>query len=344
MPKVNVAATVPEEDEDTDLREDLEVDEDFDGEELPEAVIPPVVPSATKKMPDVERHARSMGWHPQDEYQGPPGKWVDAETFVKRGQEILPVLRDNNKRLLERTAKQDEQIAELRRNQIEQNQVLKELREIARTSNERGYERARSELKAQQREAVANGDTDRFEKVTDQIEEIEKTRAAITQTPPPASEPPKPPAPPPEVTAFISDNPWFNTDRILNQAMQNEHVLLREMKPGMPLEDNLAEAKEVVMKRFPEKFGGKPRSTVRTAAAVAQPSGGRQQSQNNRKDTTKIDSIEDPAERAAAKVAFARYKHQMSDYTEEEYMMGYSNPHNDVLSVLRTKKEARRGK
>lgn len=341
--KTNVISSVPE-DDDTDLREDLEVgDEEFDGEELPENVIPPVVPQPRNENAEIERRARNLGWHPKDEYLGPPGKWVDAATFIKRGEDILPVLRDNNKRLLERTDRQTTEIYELKKSLTEQSEVLKELREIARTSNDRGYARAVAELKSQQRDAVASADTEKFEKVTEQIEEIERARAT-TFAPAPKQPVPEKPSVAPEIEQFISENDWFTADTVLNQAMQNEHVLLRRMKPGLSLEDNLAEAKEAVMSRFPDKFGQPNGSkTPRRAAAVAQPSG-RPSSQNNKKDTTKIDSIEDPVDRAEAKAAFTKWKRQMPDYTEEEYMKNYMNPHSDILTDLRAKKEARRGK
>lgn len=346
--KTNVITSVPEPEEDTDLREDLEVDPPGDpNEDEPEEVPPPPQES------DVERRARGLGWHPKDEYLGPPGKWVDAETFVKRGQDILPVLRDNNKRLLDRTEKQTGEIAELKRSLSEQSQVLKELREIARTSNERGYERARSELKSQQRDAVANGDTDRFDKVSQQIEEIEKTRAiVIPPTPTPTSTQSQVA---PEIADFISRNSWFNSKPMLNKAMQGEHVRLRTENPDLSLEENLAEAKAAVVARFPEEFdeqeqGNKffPKNgsgtVIQRRATVAQPSG-RQQSTNNKRDMTKIESIDDPVDRAEAKNAYARFKRQMPDYTEAEYMKSWINPHGtDILADLRAKKEARRGK
>ena len=42
---------------------------------------------------DVEARARDMGWSPRDSWRGKAEDWIDAETFVKRGTEILPILR-----------------------------------------------------------------------------------------------------------------------------------------------------------------------------------------------------------------------------------------------------------
>src|SRR5258708_7320220 len=43
--------------------------------------------------------AMAEGWRPEEEYNG-KAPWVDAETFVKRGREINPILKKNNDRLL----------------------------------------------------------------------------------------------------------------------------------------------------------------------------------------------------------------------------------------------------
>jgi len=40
--------------------------------------------------------AKRQGWVPEEEFNGPEGKWVDAETFVKKGKEINALLRKDN--------------------------------------------------------------------------------------------------------------------------------------------------------------------------------------------------------------------------------------------------------
>jgi len=48
-----------------------------------------------------ETKAKAMGWSPKDEFRGDPDRWVDAETYVRRGEEFIPFLRANNKKLEE---------------------------------------------------------------------------------------------------------------------------------------------------------------------------------------------------------------------------------------------------
>ena len=55
---------------------------------------------------NTEQEARNLGWVPQEEFRGDPGKWVDAETFVERGHTIMPILKSNNKKLEEQLRSQ----------------------------------------------------------------------------------------------------------------------------------------------------------------------------------------------------------------------------------------------
>ncbi len=47
----------------------------------------------------IEQEAHNLGWVPLDQWRGDPEKWTDADTFVKRGKEIMPILRKNNEAL-----------------------------------------------------------------------------------------------------------------------------------------------------------------------------------------------------------------------------------------------------
>ena len=55
--------------------------------------------------PTLEDRAAQMGWVPVDKFRGDPAHWVDAETFVKKGEEVMPILRANNRRLEEKRRK-----------------------------------------------------------------------------------------------------------------------------------------------------------------------------------------------------------------------------------------------
>jgi hypothetical protein len=330
-------------------------DEGFEIEaEAPET---PEPTAEEKKLIAMETEARRMGWRPRDEYRGPPGQWRDAEEFLRRGQDILPIVRKDLQRERERNNNMESEIRALRTTVDEQKAVMDDLLKMARTASESGYRRAMEELNAQKRAAAQAGDVATVVSIDEKIEEIREERAASTvpvaQKPKEAAPAPaQKPAAPQEVVDFIADNPWFNTDTVLHKAMEAEHIALLEEAPGLSLEDNLRQAKDAVMARYPRKFGIDPakkppapveeeeeevtQQTPRRRTSVSAPSA---PATAQRQQKTGIASIEDPQERAVAQQAFARAKRMMPDLTESEWFSAYENPKVDVMEVRQTLKQ-----
>jgi hypothetical protein len=300
----------------------------------------------------VEARAREMGWKPLAEYRGPPGRWQPAADFIERGENILPIVRDQNRRLQERVGKLESEISCLRVTAQEQLDALKEMREMGRNADKRGYDRAMQEIKTKQRAAVAAGDTTAYDQLVEQAEALQDSRPVIrppTAAPPEPSRPPTaaPPALSATTRAFIAENPWFNTNKLLadtmvamHQEVLNERQATQESLSADPALDRelLEEAKQRVVERYPERFGVTPREpvpaparTARRAASVAQPTPSPAAPASAAAAT--INSIQDPADRAQAREAYNRMKRQLPDYTEAEYMALYADPHSDVLAM-----------
>lgn len=339
---------------DNDLPADAPYEPDAAGDDAPD-----VAEAA------VEARAREMGWKPLAQYRGPPGRWQPAADFVRRGEEELPIVRDRARRLEEKVNKLEGEISGLRLTAEEQLTVIKDLRDMGQRANQAGYDRAMKEIKANQRKAVEAGDTAAYDQLVEQAEALAESRpvaVAPAPVPPERQDPlpaPRAPALTPTTNAFIGENPWFSTDKLLSDTMvafHNEVLAERQVTQAAlnadPALDRelLEEAKGRVMERYPERFdpvidmarrAPTPRPTAprRRAASVAAPtptSGSQQQPSGT---SMKIDSIQDPAERAQAREAFTRTKRQMPDYTEAEYMALYSDPHGDVLA-LQTKRRS----
>ena len=117
---------------------------------------------------DYEAEARAHGWVPKDEFKGDPTRWTDAETFVKKADEVMPLLKKQNtalKRELEDVRKQ-----------------IKRASEHFSKSEERAYERALNDLKARQEKAVADGDVEAFRAVDKELDELRKDTAPKGKT------------------------------------------------------------------------------------------------------------------------------------------------------------------
>jgi len=93
---------------------------------------------------DYEAEARAHGWTSKEEFKGDPARWVDAETFAKRADEVMPFLQKQNKAL-------KREIDDLKRN-------MKQFADFSSKAEERAYNRALADLQARHDEAVESGD------------------------------------------------------------------------------------------------------------------------------------------------------------------------------------------
>ena len=320
---------------------------------VPEQDIPADIPADDVELPPadggdaeaaVEARAREMGWKPLAEYRGPPGRWQPAADFIERGENILPIVRDQNRRLTERVGKLEGEISGLRATAEEQLQIIKEQRELGRKADQRGYDRAMAELKSKQRQAVEAGDVTAYNQLVEQAEALESERPTAAARAEPTVTPAAPAAAPAsEATkSFIAANPWFRNDAFLNRKMIDAHIDV--IQEGQILDEagQYEEAKQRLIDAYPDKFGAAPAprepaprpAVPRRRAAVAAPTPGNDPATlRPGAALTTINQIQDPAERAQARDAFNRTKRQLPDYTEAEYMALYADPHTDVLTI-----------
>lgn len=220
------------------------------GEEAPPQIVDTQAPLAEPDAPsDAEVRARALGWAPKEEFRGPAEKWVDAETFVKRGEEHLPILRENLKRVTDK-------LTELERRDRERDEAFKRVEKTSQVALERQREQLIASYEAAKRNAVSNMDTNTYDQLArDQHEAIQRFDQHVQQQ---VAQPQQPNQPPPEVNAWRQANPWFDNDPTLNYVAQGIHIELNRQKPGMPLAENLREVEAEVRRRFPEKFGIRP--------------------------------------------------------------------------------------
>ena len=106
-----------------------------------------------------EARARAIGWVSPEDWQGDPPKngFLDAEAFLKRGEQIIPIVNAKNRELKEQLASVRTELAELKGaaqtlNEMNQRQIERERRES---------EQLKAELQAVRDQAVADGDANR---------------------------------------------------------------------------------------------------------------------------------------------------------------------------------------
>lgn len=103
---------------------------------------------------DFEAEARELGWRPQEEFAGDAKHFVDAKTFVERGEQMMPFLKAQNAKLKKDISLLQSQVKKLTK------------------AEQMAYDNAIADIKAKREEAVQTGDLDGFRKLDKQIEDL----------------------------------------------------------------------------------------------------------------------------------------------------------------------------
>lgn len=213
---------------------------------------------------DIEQAAREMGWRPQEEFRGDPSKWVDAETFVSRGENFIPILRKNRETLREENAEIKRRLDETNAMLAASQEAIAELKKFHTEDTARQVEKARKDLVKQLREARDAGDVEGEVAIQD---ELAKIRSATADTPKPTDPPkpasaPAPATPDPAFTAWEAENKWFrDTPRLRGLALGIAEELRAKNASlvGKAFFDKLSEEMEPYLNPEPP---GRPASKV----------------------------------------------------------------------------------
>ena len=204
----------------------VEVESEVEETQAPEAEAQPNT--------EVEDKARRMGWKPQEEYKGDPNRWTDAESFVKVGEERIPVMKENYRKLEDKYTNLEQQVKQQREYQEHMGKVQ--------------YERAMKELKAEQKEAVEDADTEKFEQLEQRKEQIK-----VDYSPKQSTQKPN------EVAAWETRNTWYQNPILADKAVKLEKRILEEeaFKQSQDYQYrpmNLSDRLEEVSRRFNADF------------------------------------------------------------------------------------------
>lgn len=199
--------------------------------------------TAEDEKKEAEMQAKVLGWKPKDKYSGNPDNWRGAEEFLQHGRDTLPILRENNKRLLS-------EVQELK-------QTFKDFSEHHRTSikktEQKAYDRAMHDLSEKQRAAVSEQDVETFDKLEKEKEKIvEAAKEDLVQD----AKPDTTRKPDPEFVKWQKDNSWYEGDSIKELRMTsraNEIAAVLQSK-GRPFDAILATVREAIKDEYPDHF------------------------------------------------------------------------------------------
>jgi hypothetical protein len=216
---------------------------------------------------EVTDRARLQGWVPRDEFRGPADKWRPADEFLKRGEEIVPILKERTKTLESKLAEAD---AKLARQESEAKERFARLERMSDLALKRQREDIYASYEAAKRSAVEVGDVDRYEQLNrDQRTAIHQHDQRFVeavqpvQQPQPQGQRPLTPAEQMQiehhektVASWTVRNPWFTADQEMEQVARTYSNKLKDKTPGITLEDNLKATETYIRQRYPDKFPG----------------------------------------------------------------------------------------
>ena len=224
----------------------------------------------------IEKEARLLGWVEKEKYRD-GDHWVDAESFVKRGKEINPILRKNNEILLKKLDQANAEISEVKKVTEEFKKFTKEVadRKVAELQKEL------VELKEQKKAAVSQGDGEAVVVIDDAIDAIKEEQRI-------AKEPPKEPTPTkqvsqaidPIITEWMGENEWFGTDSKYTRVADAVGTEINQRFPDLRGKDFFNKLDEELAEVLPEKYLKKGRTSPVEGASqgTSRPTGSKKQS------------------------------------------------------------------
>jgi hypothetical protein len=190
----------------------------------------------TPEVPEIDedtlKEAKRQGWVPQDEYTGPADKWVDADTFVKKGKEINALLRKDNDFL--------------KREVSEMKSTMMEFKKFHAETEKRAYDRAMADLREQKKEAISQGDGDKVLQIDDAIDDLKQSKPVVPTASTPTIDP--------VFSQWSEDNRWYTTDAQLKTEADLIGEVIKRQNPTLIGQDFLDEVTTRVKRMYPEKF------------------------------------------------------------------------------------------
>ena len=207
----------------------------------------------------VEAEASKMGWTPKADFKGDPAKWRPADEFVERGKNMLPIVQATVKR-------QERELAELKT-------TVKDFAAHQAKTEQRAYDRAMADLKAERAAAVAAGDGKTFAEVDDAIDQL-KTEAQAKAAKAAAKEAP---GDDPVYAEWETRNQTWLKDPKMNAYGESAAEYLRKAGEKATGAEFLEMVTKEVKEKFPDKFENPRRAAAASVegAAPAQRKGGK---------------------------------------------------------------------
>ena len=208
--------------------------------------------------PAIENRARIQGWVPKEDFRGDPSLWRPADEFVRRADEMMPILKSVNRKL-------ESQVGTLTKKLTDTQGMIEKMVKVQSKYSEDSYNTAIADIKTQKLKAVEDGNIDMYQRL--------EAREALISKPESVHVDPKPnenhmESMHPDVQQWVNDNStWFGKDPELTDYAVYLGEQLKNSKDPSAMPGNEAQfcqkVKERVQKTFPHKFAN-PNQNITT--------------------------------------------------------------------------------
>jgi hypothetical protein len=207
---------------------------------------------------DYDNEARAQGWKPQEEYEGDSEKWVDAKTFVERGDKYVGIVKDRLDRTEKRLKYQEQLNNDFKR--------YMERQEKAHAAQLNGLA---AQLEQERKRAVSAGDGEAFDRAEKRLQDVRKQQDAVKIP----QEQTQQSGPPPEwAQEWMQENPWYGKDRAATAVAETYAKELREAQPFLEDREFMDEVAKYVKTELPHKFENKKKTQAPEVEIEAQTS------------------------------------------------------------------------
>lgn len=200
---------------------------------------------------DFEAEAREHGWRPKEEFKGDPTHWVDAEAFMKRADEMMPLLKATN--------------ARLKRDLDAMRKDLKRATAHFEGAEKRAYDRAKAEIEQKIEDAVESGDINAARSAMKEMGELAPEATTKKYTKEEAQD---------ALDEFREEHPWYDradlagaseieiNGRLFFDRMIDKHIKLTDsMSPA----EFFGHITELTLEKYPQLKGKAPRQKPQSA-------------------------------------------------------------------------------
>lgn len=163
---------------------------------------------------EVEQKARGMGWLPEAEFRGKKEHWVDAEKYVKRGEEFIPFLQADRRRLEGDLTSIKGKVTELETQLKDATETITALKEFRTELNKERVQDLKANLVDGIKQAREDGDVEKEESLRTKLNEATES----LKTPPKVETKQQDVTQLPEWRDFIAENSWWNDDVVMRSA------------------------------------------------------------------------------------------------------------------------------